>query len=77
MRWALELNESEPVDDVSKITFTRLKTLWGTATRDKGREQQFIGCPGLRHKDGRAYALAYLRNRSPYPLVQRENAKNL
>jgi hypothetical protein len=71
------LNESEPLDDVSKLTFTRLRTVCEPVTRDKGREQQFIGCLGLRHLDGKTYAWAYLRNRRTYPLVLREDAENL
>ena len=50
------MNESEPTDDVSKVTFTKLKTVCATVTRDKGRDYQLIDCPGLRHKGGKNYA---------------------
>jgi hypothetical protein len=44
-----KLNESKPLDDVSKITFTILKTMCGTVTWDKDRDYQLIGCLGIRH----------------------------
>jgi len=53
--WVKKLNESKPFDDMSKLTFTILKTMCVTVTWDKEKDYQFIGCPGIRHKDGRSF----------------------
>ena len=54
-----------------------LKTNGRTVHWDKCRNYQFIGCIGIRRKDGRNYIRAHLRNRRTYQLVLREDAKNL
>ena len=68
-----QLNESEPLEEASIITYVILKTNGPTVRWDKCRGNQFIDCIGIWGKDGRNYAWAHLRNRRTYPTgVKRE-----
>ena len=48
------IGKSKPFDEASLTTKLILKTDCRTANRDKCRDYQFIGCIGIRRKDGRA-----------------------
>ncbi len=73
----MELNESEPFDEASLVTYAILKTNERLVHWDKCRDYQFIDCIGIWGKGGRNYTWAHLRNRRTYLPVQRENGENL